>query len=201
MDHHLDELRNLAAAIASDRQAQKDKEKRDAWTKYVSLSTIMLAVLAAIATQKGAGFSSATMKQLNEATFEQAQASDNWAFYQAKGIKGSIYQQEGEVLGSTAAADPKRLAAIQKTVDRYKGEQEQISKDAKDHESKRDAARVAASRAADSSRGMGLATTIFQIAIALGGITLIVKKRWLWAASLACGVAAAAQMANTLWGG
>ncbi|MSU72402.1 MAG: DUF4337 family protein [Opitutus sp.] len=90
MENNLDELKALVATITADRQMQKEREKRDAWTKYVSLSTIILAVLAAIATQKGAGFSSATIKHLNEGTFAQAQASGGWAYYQAKGIKGSI---------------------------------------------------------------------------------------------------------------
>lgn len=79
MTDQLAELKDLVGAIKADHQAQKDKEKRDSWTKYVSLWMICLAVLAAIATQKGAGFSTATMKQLNEATFEQALASDQWA--------------------------------------------------------------------------------------------------------------------------
>jgi hypothetical protein len=50
---------------------------------------ICLAVLAAISTQRSAGYSYATMKQLNDASFNQAQASDQWAFYQTKGIKQS----------------------------------------------------------------------------------------------------------------
>ena len=83
MDYNLDELKGLVAAIKADHQAQKDKEKRDAWTKYVSLSMVFLAVLAAVATQKGAGYSSAIIKQLNEATFNQSEASDQWAYYQA----------------------------------------------------------------------------------------------------------------------
>jgi hypothetical protein len=86
MTESIDELKEIVTALKADRLAQKEKEHRDRWTKYVSLSTIILAVLAAVATQKGAGFSSTTMKQLNLATFNQAEASDQWSFYQAKGI-------------------------------------------------------------------------------------------------------------------
>src|SRR5580693_5397001 len=110
MNENLDELKGLVATIAADRAAQKDKEKREAWTKYVALSMIVIAVLAATATQRGAGYSSTTMKQLNLATFEQSQASDQWSFYQAKGIKQSVAAEERDVLGATANADPKRLA-------------------------------------------------------------------------------------------
>ena len=122
MINNLDELKGLVAAIASERQAQKDKEKRDAWTRFVSLSTILLAVLAAIATQKGAGFSSATMKQLNVATFNQAQASDQWSYYQAKGVKAAISAEEHDVLMAAGKADPKRLSDLEKKVERYGNE-------------------------------------------------------------------------------
>lgn len=85
MNTNLDELKELVGSLKADRLAQKEKEQRDGWTKYVSLSMICLAVLAAIATQRGAGYSSGTMKQLNEATFNQAQASDQWAFFKPRG--------------------------------------------------------------------------------------------------------------------
>ncbi|MBC7368686.1 MAG: DUF4337 domain-containing protein [Undibacterium sp.] len=194
MTPNLDEFKTLVAAIKADQQAQKDKEKRDAWTKFVSLSMICLAVLAAIATQRGAGYSSATMKQLNEATFNQAEASDQWAYFQAKGIKQSIYEQERDRLNALAAPEPKALAAVTGRITRYENEKKEITVEAKKLEAKRDGARVAAARAGDAAREMGLATTIFQIAIALGGVCLVVKKRWLWYVSTAAGALAAVQM-------
>jgi len=199
MNDNLDELKSLVAALKADQQAQKEKEKRDAWTKYVALSMIVLAVLAATATQRGAGYSSTTMKQLNVATFEQAQASDQWSYYQAKGIKQSIASEERDVLAATANADPKRLADLEKKVERYGNEQKEIAVEAKKLEAKRDEATASATAAARRGSEMGLATTVFQIAISLGGVTLIVKKRWLWSASLFTGVLAAVQMARVLW--
>lgn len=198
----LDELKGLVTAIKADHQAQKDKEKRDAWTKYVSLSTICLAVLAAIATQKGGGYSSTTMKQLNEATFNQAEASDQWAYYQAKGIKQSIYELERDRVVNQAGvpADSKEVASLVAKITKYDGEKKEISAEAKSFEAKRDEARAIASRASDLGRKMGLATTMFQISIALGGVCLIVKKRWLWAGSLSLGVAATVQMMLVLFG-
>ena len=201
MNDNLDGLKELVATLKTDQQAQKEKEKRDAWTKYVSLSMIFLAVLAAVATQRGAGYSSATMKQLNEATFNQAEASDQWAFYQAKGIKQSLYELERERLAASNAGDAKGLATLTARVDRYEKEKKDISAAAKAIEAKRDIARDAATLAASGGREMGLATSVFQIAIALGGITLVVKKRWLWYASLFTGALAAAQMAKVLFFG
>jgi len=199
MTNNLDELKGLVAAIASERQAQKDKEKRDAWTRFVSLSTILLAVLAAIATQKGAGFSSATMKQLNVATFNQAQASDQWSYYQAKGVKAAISAEEHDVLMAAGKADPKRLSDLEKKVERYGNEQKEIAVEAKKLEAKRDEANAAATLSARRGAELGTATSLFQLAIAFGGVTLIMKKRWLWSASLLAGAIATAQMVRGLW--
>jgi len=199
MSDNLDELKGLVATIASDRLAQKEKEKRDGWTKYVALSMIFLAVLAATATQKGAGFSSTVMKQLNVATFEQAQASDQWAYYQAKGIKQAVSSEERDVLLAAAGnPDPKRLADLEKKIERYGNEQKEITIEAKKLEAKRDEATVSATLAAKRGSEMGLATTLFQIAISLGGVTLIVKKRSMWYISMATGLLAAAQMVKVL---
>lgn len=199
MSNNLDELKGLVATIAAERAAQKDKEKRESWTKYVSLSTILLAVLAAVGTQKGAGFSSGVMKQLNVATFNQAQASDQWAFYQAKGIKGAISAEERDVLAATPNPDPKRLADLDKKVERYASEQKDITVEAKKFEAKRDDATAAATLLSSRSTEMGTATTLFQLAIAFGGVTLIMKKRWLWSASLLAGALATFQMIRVLW--
>ena len=198
MHDNLDELKGLVATLKADQLAQKEKEKRDSWTKYVSLSMIFLAVLAAVATQRGAGFSSAVMKQLNEATFNQAEASDQWAFYQAKGIKQNLYELELERLTASNPGDTKGIAAHTARIARYETEKKAITDAAKAFEAKRDAAREGSSKAAAAGQNMGLSTQVFQIAIALGGITLVVKKRWLWYASLLCGLLAAVQMARVL---
>ena len=199
MSLNLDELKALVATLKADQQAQKDKEKRDAWTKYVSLSMICLAVLTAIATQRGAGYSSATMKQLNEATFNQAEASDQWAFYQAKGIKQSIYELERDrATSGGTVVEPQALAGLVAKIERYEGEKKDIVKEAKNFEAKRDSARRLATAAANLAREMGLATTFFQIAIALGGVCLVVKKRWLWYVSMGIGALALLQTLRIL---
>ena len=82
----LNELKQLVAELRAEHVAQKEKEKHDRWTKYVSLTMVVIAVLAAIATLKGGGFTTRTLKEMNEATFNQAKASDQWSYYQAKSI-------------------------------------------------------------------------------------------------------------------
>src|SRR6202012_2617570 len=114
----LDELKQLVAELRADHVAQKQKEKRESWTKYVSLTMVCIAVLAAIATLRGGGFSTRTLKEMNEATFDQTQASDQWAFYQAKSIKQNLYEIELDHL--TSASNPD-AAAIEKMKARIAG--------------------------------------------------------------------------------
>ncbi len=103
------------------------------------------------------------------------------------------------MLVATGSPDPKRVADLDKKIARYTDEQTDITKKATAFEAKRDDAQAAAAQSAARGTEMGLATTVFQIAIALGGITLVMKKRWLWSASLLAGLIATAQMVRVLW--
>lgn len=198
MQTELNELKDFIEQIKADREAGKEKEKREAWTKYVSLTLVCLAVLTGIATLKGGGFTTLTLKQMNEATFAQAQASDQWAFFQAKSIKQNLYEIDRDQLTRSTPVDAELLNKVKQKIDKYEKEKAEISKEAKQFEATREEARKKAARAADHSKDMGLAITFFQVAIALGGICLVVKKKPLWFISLALGLYSAFQMFRVL---
>lgn len=189
-DHNLDQLQELVSVIKGDQAEQKAEKARNAWTKYVSLSMIFIAVAAAAASQKGAGYSSATMKQLNEATFFEGAASDQWAFFQSKSLKLTLCEMEVDRLAE-AGAEAQKIQIYKTKVDRYEKERKEISEKAAGFEKKRDEARELAAHASELGRKIGVASTLFQVAIAIGGVCLIVKKRWLWGVSLALGLLAA----------
>ena len=195
----LDELKALVAELRSDRVAEKEKVKRESWTKYVSLTMVVIAVLAAIASLKGGGFSTRTLKEMNVATLNQAQASDQWAFFEAQSIKENFYQIESEHLAADPATDPAILAKIQAKVDKYEKTKADTTEKAKQFEANRDAARKTADSAAEHSRQMGLSVTLFQIAIALGAMCLIVKKKPLWFAAMILAALATGQMVFVLY--
>jgi uncharacterized membrane protein YoaK (UPF0700 family) len=194
----LQELKQFVADLKTDRAAQKEKEKNEAWTKYVSLTMVFLAVLTAFATLKGGGFTTRTLKEMNEATYNQALASDQWAYYQAKSIKQNLYQMELDRLQNTAGASTNSLAKVKASVDRYDKEKKEAMDNAKGLEAKRDASRKLSTSASDHSKEMGMAMTFFQVAIAIGGICLIVKKKPLWYVAIVLGTAAAVKMAMVL---
>jgi hypothetical protein len=84
-------------------------------------------------------------------------------------------------------------------VDKYDKDKADITALAKKYEEARDAARKNATIVAEHSKQMGLAITFFQVAIALGAMCLIVKKKPLWIASMIFGVLAVAQMVYVLF--
>jgi Domain of unknown function (DUF4337) len=158
-----DDVRELIRSIHEDRLAAKAKEQRESWTRYVSLMIVLLAVATAIGSLKAGGFGSRVM-------MSQAQASDTWAFYQAKSIKRRIAEVEahggtGEV-AARAAAD----------VARYASEENDVQRKAQALEAARDVA-------ARHGPPLGFAIASLQISIALASVCLITKRKPLWAAS------------------
>ena len=95
-------------------------EKESSWFMYVAISTALIAVLAAISGLMAGHHS-------NEALIQQIKASDQWAYYQAKGIKAEI--KSIGVNGQPDAA----------AVERYKKEQEEIKQRAESAEKESDA--------------------------------------------------------------
>ena len=195
----LDDLKQLVAELRADHVTQKQKEKRDSWTKFVSLTMVCIAVLAAIATLKGGGFSTRTLKEMNEATYNQTEASDQWSFYEAMSIKENLYQLELEHLNAVPVPDTNAVEKIKEKIAKYEKNKADITALAKKYEAARDDARKTATSAAEHSRRMGLSITLFQIAIALGATCLIVKKKPLWIVSGILGALATAQMIYVLY--
>ena len=133
-------------------------EKGSGWNMYVAISTAMVAVLAALAGLMAGHHS-------NEALIDQIRSSDQWAFYQAKGIKAEIKKM--------AVNDPAATAEVE----RYKKEQEEIKQRAESYEKTSES---------HLSRHVILAraVTLFQIAIAISAIAILTRRKILWYAGL-----------------
>ena len=158
-----DDIQELIREIHNDRVAAKDKEKRESWTRYVSLMIVGLAVATAIGSLKGAGFGSKVM-------LKQAQASDTWAEYQAKSIKQRIAELE------TRGADPALAAKAAEDVGRYGAEEKTLRDKALRLEGERD-------EASRPGKWLGFGIALLQISIALASVCLITRRKGLWAVS------------------
>lgn len=196
LDQELAELKSFIAELKADRAAQKEKEGRESWTKYTAISLVFIAVLAAVANQWAGKYSGRVLVELNNSTFNQAKASDQWSYYQAKSIKQNLYEALNEMplKATETPGSDQGTSAFNAKIAKYKSDEEKIMAEAKDLENLRDSARAAATRASEHGGGMGLAIAIFQIAIALGSICLVTKKPSLWYLSMAFAVIATLKM-------
>src|SRR3989475_124519 len=198
LQSELNELKTFISDLKADRAAQNDKEKREAWTKYTSLSIVFIAVLAAVATQWSGKYSSRVPVALNDATFDQTKASDQWSYYQAKSIKQNLYEVARDQLPKASegsdSATAKQIEGFNAKIAKYEQDKNQIQADAKKLEEQRDQARQAAVISSQLGSRMGLAVSIFQISIAMGSICLVVKKKPLWYLSLLFAGLAAAEV-------
>jgi hypothetical protein len=187
------ELKGFVADLKADRQATKDKEKREAWTKYTSLSIVMIAVLTAVATGYGGKYSSRVLVGLNHATFNQAKASDQWNFYQAKGIKQALVEDQLLQL-QRGAFRPEDAAKLEAKIKQYDQDKADIKASAEDYEKKQGEDIASASYNSDKGSWMGTSVYLFQISIAIGSVCLIMKRKWLWFLSLAIAMGATGWM-------
>ncbi len=137
------------------KEALNKSEKRGSMA--IAISTALMAVFAAISSLLAG-------HHADEAVIEQIHASDQWSFYQAKGIKE-------EIISLSSSPDKEAKSA------KYKSEQAEIQKEAKSAE--------AASHAhLEHHATLARAVTLFQISIAISAIAILTHKKFLWFISL-----------------
>jgi uncharacterized protein (UPF0335 family) len=170
------------------------EEKKEPWLNYLALTTIILAVCATMATFKGGGFST-------RAVLSQTQASDQWAFFQSKSIKGYLYEMQKDQLGmqvktlgtklspELAADYRQKINGYASKIARYESEKSRIQGDAKKLEAVRDDAQR-------HGQAFGVSVIFLQIAILLSSIAALLKKKYVWTVGVLVGSYGVLQFAN-----
>jgi len=136
-------------------EAIHEKTHEITWAEKVALTTALFAVFAAIS-------SLISTHQSDEAILHAVRATDQWALYQAKGIKGLITQSESEKV-------------------RYESEQSEIRGKAEEFDAE-------SRHATHVHEFFAFAVTAFQVATAIGAIAVLVKKKPIWYTSIALGL-------------
>jgi Domain of unknown function (DUF4337) len=168
-----------------ERALESEERGSPEWTKYLSLSTAIIAVIAAIASLESGANSNDAMLAKSEAVLHQSRASDQWAYYQAKGVKATVSAGDAEM---SAAASPALAAKFREEAGRYKNEQQDIEKSASELESKVKESNELAERFLERHHRFAISVTLFQIAIALCAIAALTRRRALWFTGLAASV-------------
>jgi hypothetical protein len=154
--------------------------------RWISLTTALLAALAAIGSLRAGATVNEALVLKTEATRLQAESSDQWAYYQAKGIKGAVAQGAQAAWQAMGKAVPPALVA---QASRYAAEQSEIQRKARELERQRDERSREADLLLEQHHHYAAAVALFQIAIALGAIAALTRVRLAWIASLVTGAA------------
>src|SRR6266536_893634 len=163
--------------------------------KRIALSTALFAALAAIAALKAGATVNEALVLKTEAARLQAEASDQWSYYQAKGIKAATAEASRTSWLAIAKEPPPEYGEKQK---RYGEEQKEIEKKARELEKQRDEKSKEADELLHHHHGFANTVALFQVAIALGAVAALTKSRPVWAGSLLLGAAAKVLFAVTL---
>jgi hypothetical protein len=152
------------------------------WVRYLSLSTAIIAVIAAVTSLESGAKSNEAILEKSEAMLNQAKASDQWSYFQAKGIKATLTEGEASIV---VAEKPDVAAKLSEQAKRYRGETEEIKKQAQELEAKVHENNQRSEEMMEHHHRFAIAVTLLQIAIALSAIAALTRRRSLWYVGLA----------------
>ena len=141
------------------------------WTLGVALTCALLAGMAAVASMKAGHYA-------NEAMSLQIESANQWNHFQAKSIKEAQLKTKVEILSALGKvmSDADKHKAVE-----YSQEKDQIQQKAQELSSE-------ARHYLHRHHILAHSVTMFQIAIAVGAISVLTKRRLFWVVSLGFGV-------------
>jgi hypothetical protein len=157
--------------------------------RWIALSTALFAALAALASLRAGTTVNEALVLKTEAGRLQSEASDQWAYYQAKGVKSAVQEASRTAWLAIGKEPPSNYAQTQ---ERYTEEQSEIQQKARELERKRDEASNEADHLLHLHHWFAYAVAILQVAIALGAIGALTRNHLIWILSLLAGAGALA---------
>src|SRR6266852_426593 len=148
--------------------------------RNIALTTALLAAFGALAALRAGGTVNEALVLKTEAGRLQAEASDQWAYYQAKGIKANV-----EEVARTAwiAAGKAPTPNIEQTIHRYAAEQKDIERAAREKERERDEKSQEADQLLARRHRFASSVALLQVGIALGAVAALTRQRVIWLGS------------------
>ena len=152
---------------------------RQGWTRYLAITTALVAVAAAIATLLSGNYVNEAVLAKNEAVLSQTKASDQYSYYEAKGIKKNL---------DDIAFQQTQLPQYQSESSRYKSEQIAIKKVADSYVKEASDHNKASDHLLEKHHRAAIAVTLLQISIALSAMSALLDRKsfWLMSLILAC---------------
>jgi hypothetical protein len=163
--------------------------------KRIALTTAILAAFAAVASLRAGATVNVALLLKTEATRLQAEASDQWAYYQAKGVKAAVQEASATSWLAVGREPPAKYLDEQK---RYKEEQAEIRKKAEEKERQRDEKSKEADNLIHHHHGFASTVALLQVSIALGAVAALTRNRLVWFGSMGVGLVGIVLFAKTL---
>jgi hypothetical protein len=194
------------------REIQEDRAEEEASERFRSRAALAISVLAVLLAVASLGGDNAG----EEIVTSNIQASDTWAFYQAKnirqtanrlaadGLEANLLLVHGSDMSEAARRDLEgKVQKYRATADRYENEpdpeapddplrgegKKQLSAKARSLEAQRD-------RAQEQDASFDYSSILFQIAIVLGSVAILATSRRVFITSLVLGAVATLLMLN-----
>jgi hypothetical protein len=164
--------------------------------RQIALTTAVLAALASVASLKAGGTVNEALALKTDATRLRTEASDQWAYYQAKGVKAAV--QEATRSSWLAAGKPPP-ADYEARIHRYEQEQKEIEANAREKEREAEEKQREAEDLLHRHHAFANAVALFQVSIALGAVAALTRNRIVWLASLLVGLTGVAVFAWRLF--
>jgi len=152
----------------------------DSMLRNIALTTALLAGFGAVAALRAGGTVNEALVLKTEAGRLQAEAPDQWAYYQAKGIKGNV--QEAARATWIAAGKPVP-PNIEPSIQRYAAEQKDIEHAARQKERERDEKSHEADQLLARHHRFANSVALLQVGIALGAVAALTRQRAIWLGS------------------
>ncbi len=159
---------------ADDLVREGAEEARSGFERRVAATMAILAVLFAVDSLFG-------HRAHTEEILNQAKASDQWAYYQAKAIRrttNEVAAQLAQSLSTGESSATKAIDGFNQTARRYEREAADIQKQAEELEHDRD-------RQARLANHFDLAEIFFELALVTSSVAILTKRRAIWLGSLA----------------
>ncbi len=174
--------------VETEKLAETIKEELEreggSFLKQIAITTAILAVLAAIASLQAGTTVNTALALKTEAVRLQSEASDQWAYYQAKGIKAAI-QEASRTPWLAIGKEPP--AQYKETMKRYSEEQAAIKNKALEKEHERDERLEDSDHLLHKHHGFASSVALLQVSIALGAVAALTRFRLIWFGSMLVG--------------
>jgi len=201
-EEYIVEPQEAADKIRESAEEQEEEKERQGANRFRQEAAIIIGVLAMMLAITSVGGANTGKEMVNS----NIQASDTYAFYQAKNIRQTNTQLASDQLEALMVTQPnlspEAKATIQKRLDAYKATIERYESDPKTGEGKKELLAKAQhfdelrNHAQEQDPNFDFAEALFQISIVLGSVSIVATARWLLGISLVLGGIATVLMLN-----